>query len=330
MISFSPRGLEGRRATTRLPRPSGMVNSLTATGATALAPAKINLGLRVTGVRADGYHLLDSIIVPIALFDRLTIRVRPAARVGVELRCSQPGIPCGDENLIVRAARLFLERTKRAADIAVDLDKHIPVGGGLGGGSSDAAAALLALDRLLCTGIEAPQLMEWGAELGADVPFFVHGRPARVRGIGEVVDELDFRCPWFLVVVFPGFSLSTAAVYRAYDASLTNRFSDSSVPTFASARTPLHESLVPESLVNDLEAVATQIHPPIRTLKLQLLDMGALGAHMTGSGSAVFGVWERREEAYAAAEQMQRKGNWARAVEILDATPEIECAMAGA
>jgi 4-diphosphocytidyl-2-C-methyl-D-erythritol kinase len=122
-----------------------------------------------------------------------------------------------------------------------------------------------------------------------------------------------------LVVAFRGGGLSTAEVYRAYDATLTNRLSASSVQPFARARAPLWESLV-----NDLEAVAIRIYPPIRELKQQLVELGALGALMTGSGSAVFGVWERQEEASAAAERMRERGIWACAVEILDQTPGID------
>jgi len=297
-----------------------MVNSVKAPlNATVLAPAKVNLRLRITGRRGDGYHLLESVMVPVSLFDRLSIRVLPAAGVEVGLTCNVPDLPVGDENLVVRAIKLFLRRTDRSVDVFVKLTKSVPVGAGLGGGSSDAAAALLGLNRLLDARVPEERLMAWAAELGADVPFFIYGRPARVSGAGEVVEDLGLCCPWSLVIAFPGEGLSTKAVYQAYDATLTKPSSASNLTAFASAEVP-----VQELLVNDLEAAAIRIYPPVGELKQQLLEMGALGALMTGSGSAVFGVWERQKEACAAAEAMQERGIWARAVEILDRTPEIE------
>ena len=280
------------------------------------APAKINLRLRIVGRRPDGYHLLDSYVAPVSIFDRLDIRLRRAHAQAVSLVCDHPLVPVSTDNLAVRAALLFLERTSVTAAVSITLEKEIPIGAGLGGGSSDAASMLVALDQLLGTRIPRARLAEWAVELGADVPFFVHGLPARVSGIGDVVD-IDGSPPrWPLVVVFPGVALRTAEVYAAYDRSLTNAVPATTIYSLAQSRLPLQELLA-----NDLEAAAMQILPVVQSLKERLRDLGAVGALMTGSGSAVFGVWEQRAEALAAAQQMNRDGIWARAVEILDGTP---------
>lgn len=281
----------------------------------AYAPAKINVCLRVVGRRADGYHLLESYVVPVSLFDYVTVRVGAGGR-SVSLTCTDPAMPVSGDNLAVRAARLFLARTSIPAAVAIALKKEIPIGAGLGGGSSDAAAVLVALDRLLETRIPRSELARWALELGADVPFFVYGCPARVSGIGDLVEAAESPLRWPLVVAFPGVGLRTADVYRAYDRSLTNPVPASSIAPLIPGRQPLKELLV-----NDLEAAAMQILPVVQSLKERLRDLGAVGALMSGSGAAVFGVWERRERALAAAEEMKREGIWARVVEVLDATP---------
>ena len=281
------------------------------------APAKLNLSLRVVGRRVDGYHLLDSLMVPIGVFDRLRISVSEEAAEAVRLiTCGEPTIR-PEDNLALRAAKLFLERTSRSSCVEIDLEKHIPIGSGMGGGSSDAAAVLWGLDELLETGVGVDKLAEWGLEIGADVPFFVHGHPARVRGVGEVVDDLPERLDLPLVVAFGGNGLPTAEVYHAYDGALTNPEVPSNKSVSADPQVPLHEWLV-----NDLEAAASQIEPGIRLLKQRLLDLGARAALMTGTGAAVFGVWKDVQGAQAAAAKLQVEGVWSRAVEILDRRPE--------
>jgi 4-diphosphocytidyl-2-C-methyl-D-erythritol kinase len=277
------------------------------------APAKVNLALRIVGRRPDGYHLLESIMVPIGLFDDIRASVTTGTGRTVELRSTgQPQIP-GENNLAFRAARLFLDRTPATGHVTIGLEKHIPVGAGLGGGSSDAATVLLALDHLFGTGIGPARLAGWAFELGADVPFFIHGCPARIRGVGEIVEPL-LAWPHLPLVVACGDSgLSTATVYCEYDRALTKVESASIKDAFADPQVPLHEWMV-----NDLEAAANQIRPGIHLLKRRLLELGAVAAAMTGSGSAVFGVWNEVETAMAAAAQLRAEGIWGRAVEILD------------
>ena len=282
------------------------------------APAKINLCLRIVGRRHDGYHLLDSLVVPIGIFDRVTIRVLAATEPGIALRCNSPGLGPARENLAVRAADLFLREAGLTLKVTIDLKKKIPVRSGLGGGSSDAATVLLALNAIIGQRFSRARLMELASRLGADVPFFIHGRPARLRDVGNRVEMADSWPSDGLVVAFSGSGLATRDVYRKYDHSLTKIKHASSVPTPIKSRMPLRGGLV-----NDLEAAAVQIQPVLYALKQRLLELGAWGAVMTGSGSAVFGLWERWEEAQVAAERMQQAGFWARAARILDRAPGV-------
>lgn len=285
------------------------------------APAKLNLILRVVGRRPDGYHLLDSLVVPITLFDVIDMSVACAGRTRVRVSPRVDGLP-GRQNLAARAARLFLQRCGLTAAIDIRLRKEIPTGAGLGGGSSDAAAVLLALNRIFGRRMPRAKLASWGLELGADVPFFVHGRPARVTGIGDRVAPLPLNLHWSVVVAFRGTSLSTAKVYQAHarrsSSSLTTRGANSSIPLSISERT-----LPADLLVNDLEAAAMAIDPGVRTLKRRLQELGAVGSLMTGSGSAVFGVWSRPEEARFAARRLGEEGIWTRMVEIVGRSPHM-------
>ncbi|MBM4296381.1 MAG: 4-(cytidine 5'-diphospho)-2-C-methyl-D-erythritol kinase, partial [Deltaproteobacteria bacterium] len=185
------------------------------------APAKINLTLRVVGRRADGYHLLDTIMVPVSLYDEVEIRkLRGVADKKshvaplIQIRSDHPSVPDDEQNLAYRAARLILAKARSGQPIEIRIRKRIPVGAGLGGGSTDAAATLVGLNRLLNLGYSSRQLERLGLKLGADVPFFVRGRPARARGIGERLEPFRHVGRCWLVIVYPGFPVSTAWVYR--------------------------------------------------------------------------------------------------------------------
>ncbi|HVN84596.1 MAG TPA: 4-(cytidine 5'-diphospho)-2-C-methyl-D-erythritol kinase [Candidatus Binatia bacterium] len=293
--------------------------------ARVLAPAKINLALRIVDRRADGYHLLDSLMTPIDLYDELFIRVDPRGRRSITVACDEAAVPSGPGNLAYRAAELFLARCSMSAAVSIDLHKRIPAGSGLGGGSSDAAAVLLALNEMLSGGRTRGRLAAWGAELGADVPFSVHGRPARVQGIGEQVSVLNGWPGIAMVVARPARGLSTAAIYRRFDervrepeASLTKRDLATSIADFAAGRSPLRELLV-----NDLEAVAVEVCPDVGSVKTLLQELGADGTLMTGSGSAVFGVWPSLDAARTAAAAICDRGYWAVAAQTIDASPAI-------
>ncbi len=291
--------------------------------ASVLAPAKINFCLRILGRRDDGYHLLDSVMLPVALYDELTLQIAPhsphaSARPAIVVTTDSDSVPGGQMNLAYRAARVFLDEAKELLDVRIHIGKQIPIGSGLGGGSSDAAAVLLVLNRLLGKPYGTEELAALGGRIGADVSFFVYGRPARVRGIGEQVAPLEAWPALHLVVCSDGFALATQRVYSKVDLSLTTRRPDSNITPLVIDREPISELLV-----NDLEAAAAQIHPEVLSLKTRLLELGASGALMTGSGSAVFGVFVDVQQAQCAAATLRTQGLWARATHTLDISPAV-------
>lgn len=255
------------------------------------APAKVNLFLRVVGRRRDGYHLLDTLIVPVSLYDVIEVRRGPAKRqhasyCPIRITCDDPNVPLSKENLAYQAARLLLEKIGRRTNINIHIQKRIPIGAGLGGGSTDAAATLLGLNRLLNLNFSAARLERLALRLGADVPFFIRARPARAHGIGEVLRPIRGLMQFWLVILYPGFPVATASVYRKLPKKLTKHTSGNSI------RISLRRfDSLPDLLVNDLESVTLESYPKIRSLKEKLLREGAAGGLMAGSGSAVFGVF---------------------------------------
>lgn len=272
-----------------------------------LAPAKINLVLRITGRRPDGYHELDSVFLPITLFDRVALEVRPAVEPAVALRCTMPGVPADDNNLAAQAALSFLRAEKLGAQVSIDLDKNIPPGAGLGGGSSDAAAVLRMLAVLMRCGED--KLAELALKIGADVPFFLDPRPAHVTGIGDNIDYLAFTPAFSLVLALPPFTLGTASIYRA----LAPEDWSGALPQDTIDKLAKGE-IGQEMLINDLEKVASRTNGEIRELKELLLGAGAKGAAMSGSGSAVFGIFADRPQADAGAAWCAERAPWARFV----------------
>jgi 4-diphosphocytidyl-2-C-methyl-D-erythritol kinase len=271
------------------------------------APAKINLHLRIVGKRADGYHLLDSIMVPVTLFDELEIRKRrlknSQRRQPALLRviCDHPQVPNGEENLVYRAASLLLKEAGAVQAVDIHIRKRIPVGAGLGGGSTDAAAALVGLNRLLKLRFSESRLEKIASSLGADVPFFIRARPSRVRGIGEKLTPLRKVPPWWVVILYPGFPVSTGWVYSNWPQNLTKFYPKTRLYTLL-RRAPKFADL----LVNDLEAVTVKRYRRIKFLKESLIEAGAGGALMTGSGSAVFGIFGSREKANKAYKTLRK------------------------
>jgi len=276
------------------------------------APAKLNLGLRVAGRRADGYHELDSLFVPIDWADDLVLEVAPAPapRVALELEAGAIGVPAGGENLAARAALAFLERAGLSLSAAIRLTKRIPAAAGLGGGSSDAGAALRALSEL-CPGALAPvDLAELALSLGADVPFFLDPRPARVRGIGERIEPLADVAPMDCLLLHPGLSLSTAEVYRAFDALTPAGATPAPAQGLAAAGAI--------DLSNDLEAAAVRLCPPVARLRERLRSLSPVGIGMSGSGPTLFGIFPSAEAAAAAGRDLALEAPaWARVARSL-------------
>jgi 4-diphosphocytidyl-2-C-methyl-D-erythritol kinase len=246
------------------------------------APAKLNLFLHVVGRRGDGYHLLQSVFTLIDLCDRLRFRVRADGRIA---RVNDvPNIPM-DEDLAVRAARLLKEASGVSQGVDIELEKRIPVGGGLGGGSSDAATVLLALNGLWNTGFEREALAEIGAGLGADVPFFIFGRSAWAEGIGDRLKAIDVPARWYAVLT-PPVGVPTQAVYTAPE--LTRNTEPLKMEDFSAQPTD-------SRFHNDLQSVVTARFPEVRDHLAWLRQHGE--ARMTGSGSCVFAGFASREAA---------------------------------
>jgi 4-diphosphocytidyl-2-C-methyl-D-erythritol kinase len=246
------------------------------------APAKLNLFLHVLGRRADGYHLLQSAFTLIDAADRLRFAVRDDGEIR---RVSEmPGVPAEDD-LVVRAARLLQARagTRQGADIEVD--KRLPLGGGLGGGSSDAATTLVVLNRLWGAGLDRDALRALGARLGADVPFFVFGRNAWVEGVGERLTPLDIPPAWYLVLV-PPVAVPTGAIFAAPE--LTRDTEALKMEDFSALEGRAQWR-------NDLEAAVASRYPPVREHLQWLAERG--GGRLTGSGSCVFARFGDRESA---------------------------------
>lgn len=264
------------------------------------APAKLNLGLRIRGRRPDGYHLLDSVFVPLALCDELEITGAPGTGVRLRLQGAADGVPAAEENLAYRAAASFLESRGETQHLHIALRKRIPTAAGLGGGSSDAAAVLRTLDAEI-GGISPDSLAALALRLGADVPFFLDPRPARVRGIGERIEPLPGLPDLAVLLVHPGTGLATAAVFAGYAAG--DRAAGAPEPpsrTRALQRFAQTGRCTPELdwvLQNDLETAARQLCPVLEPLREQLQKAGAQAIAMSGSGPTLYALFPTPEEA---------------------------------
>jgi 4-diphosphocytidyl-2-C-methyl-D-erythritol kinase len=274
------------------------------------APAKINVRLRIVGRRKDGYHLLDTIMVPISLYDDIEIRRAKALDkktrnkdARIEVTCDHRSVPSGEKNLVYRAAQAVLQKRNIDAAVRIHIRKRIPVGAGLGGGSSDAAATLMGLNRFFRLGLSLRSLKKLALGIGADVPFFLSRRPARARGIGERLTLLEKFPRCWLVILYPRIEICTAWVYGKYQATLTkDRVNTSIISSLRSCKT------IAAMMVNDLETVTLRRYPVIGRLKEQLVRYGAVGVLMSGSGSSVFGLFASKQKARSAFNRLRKNG----------------------
>lgn len=247
-----------------------------------LAPAKLNLSLQVFGKRPDGYHHVRSIMVPVSLYDEVTVEEAPA---GISVECDAPGVPTDAANSCHKAAALFLAWAGTPAGVRIRIRKSIPAESGLGGGSSDAAATLKGLIAL--TGKHPPReaLPAMAVRVGADVPFFLPGGASLVEGFGERLTPLPWNVPFFAVIVRPAFGLSTREGYARLGRGPGDPPPCGWVPSF---RTFPEVAAV---VRNDFEAAWGSSHPEIASIRRELLSAGAAAAGLSGSGSAVFGLF---------------------------------------
>jgi 4-diphosphocytidyl-2-C-methyl-D-erythritol kinase len=273
-----------------------------------LSPAKINLVLLVTGKRPDGYHNLWTLMCPVGLDDEIFLDFKGDE---ISCHCSHPAVPTGPDNLAHRAASRFLERMAERSGglrdgVSITILKKIPVGAGLGGGSSNAATVLTGLNRHFGYPLAKNELIAMGASLGADVPFFIFGGPAVAQGIGDILESSPPIRPFHVVLVYPGMAVSTAAVYKNLNLGLTNLEKENRKILFdGSMFDPAAR------LQNDLEAVAESLCPEIGQARKALAAVGAEGVLTSGSGSSVFGIFFDARDSTAAAETLQRRyENW--------------------
>ncbi len=254
----------------------------------AQSPAKINLFLNVTGKRPDGYHNLNTLMCCITLYDTIDLDFHENK---IRVTCDHPLVPEDESNLVFKAAELFFENSGKQGGVGINIKKAIPVGAGLGGGSSNAASVLLNLNHHYGSPFNAEELGKLGLAIGADVPFFIFGKPAIATGIGEKLRAYKFLKPFYVLLINPGFSVSTAEVYKNLNLGLTKcekKFK----------RIPFNGVSIDilDFLCNDLESVTADMYPDINKLKLLLIDHGAEGALMSGSGPTVFGLFSDAEK----------------------------------
>jgi 4-diphosphocytidyl-2-C-methyl-D-erythritol kinase len=271
------------------------------------SPAKINLFLVVTGKRPDGYHNLITLFCRIGLYDRVTLNMD---HEGIAVSCHHPDVPEDETNIAHRAAEVFLSRLKKEKQASfsgahIHIEKNIPVGAGLGGGSSNAASVLLGLNQYFGHPFSKQTLMEMAAPIGADVPFFIFQEPGIGRGIGDWLTPYSGLPAYKAVLVYPKKNLSTRQVYKNLNLALTKCEQKLNALLFKNEtfRADLH-------LCNDLEPVSIGLCPEISRIKDQLNQAGALGSMMTGSGPTVFGLFPDGDTARFAYGSLGKNKSW--------------------
>lgn len=273
------------------------------------AYAKVNLVLDVTGVRDNGYHDVRMVMQNLDLYDELRFEVvdeplPEAVRYSINIESNVTGIPTDERNLIYKAVKLLFDEYDISSTINIYLEKNIPVEAGMAGGSTDAAAALHAVNELYSLGLSVDRLMELGVKLGADVPFCVLGRTALSEGIGEILTEIPCLPPCHVLVAKPAVGVSTAMVYKALDSKPIEQHPD--VDGMVEAMRQQRLDAVAQLMGNVLERVTIPMHPVIDDIKNAMLEHGALNAMMSGSGPTVYGIYEGEEDAQAALRAIEK------------------------
>ena len=278
------------------------------------ANAKLNIGLKITGKRPDGYHELDMVFLEIGYGDELEVKKTDG---GIIFTCTDASVPCDEKNLAYKAAALMLEKYGISGGLEINLEKHTPSGAGLGGGSSDAAVVMNVINELYGLRLLPEDMIADASKIGADVPFFLSGGCQRAGGTGEKLENIGTFPECTIVVVKPkDISVSTPAAYKAYDEMTENE--NSVCGSNIALRTNEMDSLTDAIKAGDLKAICREMTndledpviaqcPVILDLKLMLMKEGAEGAMMTGSGSAVFGLFQEKAAAERCMENIRRK-----------------------
>lgn len=253
------------------------------------APAKINIGLKILNKRSDGFHNLSTLFFPLNnLYDKLIFRKSDH----FEFYCSDPALPFDEGNIVVKAHRLLEQRSERKLNVSIELEKNIPSGGGLGGGSSDAAATLLSLNEMFNLALTSEQLIELSLALGSDVPFFIKSKPAIGTSRGEILELIELEIEDYILVVNPGINISTKDAFNNISPENTginfNSFIRNGKPDYEMMRL---------SATNDFESYVFTRFPEIGRIKEELYKCGAKFALLSGSGSSVYGIFKTETEA---------------------------------
>jgi 4-diphosphocytidyl-2-C-methyl-D-erythritol kinase len=270
-----------------------------------LSFAKINLMLRILGKRDDGFHELFTVFQTVSMHDTLTFEESNT----LELTCDNSDVPTDERNLIVRAATVLQRQFGVSKGAKIYLEKRIPSPGGLGGGSSNAAAALIGLRTLWNVEISDDDLQAIAAELGSDVPFFLYGGTAIGTGRGEMIEEIDDLDAKHLLIVTPNLAVSTSAAFAALKcASLTNADTETILTVCRNEAKSL--DLQHSALTNDFEQSVFADYPEIKRVKETLLELGAANTAMSGSGASVFAVFDKQETRQAAQKALDHESTW--------------------
>ena len=269
------------------------------------ANAKINLFLDITGKRIDGYHELDSVMMSVGISDILTFE--KTDKQGIELICDKAGFPLDESNIVYKAAKALLDRytPNVRSGLRITTEKNIPSQAGMGGGSADGAAALVAVNELFELGLDEAGLIAIGAEIGADVPFCIKGGCCICQGIGDRLSDINYGSSLPLVVIKPDTAISTPAAYKAYDGLDDPEHRD--IAYIVKALENNDSKMICDGLFNAFELIINE--KEITRAKKALISSGAIGALMTGSGSAVFGIFESMSAAKSAYELISKTHN---------------------
>ena len=265
-------------------------------------PAKVNLGLHILSKREDGFHELETLFQMVNWCDE--IKIECLSR-GLELVCNQPDIPTDDGNLVIKAAHILQTRyPDQCKGARIHLNKNIPHGAGLGGGSGNAAGVLLGLDYLWGLNLKREDLISMAAELGSDVPFFLFSPCAIGRGRGEILEPVKNSIRFYVLMVYPGFAVPTASVYGNLKLKLTKR--ENNISILKNFLLQSEFAQLGATWSNDLELFVFKEYPGLSGIKKEMLALGAKGALLSGSGSTVFGIFDNPETANSAHARLDR------------------------
>ena len=265
-------------------------------------PAKVNFGLHILGKREDGFHELESLFQMVNWCDE--IKIECLSR-GLELFCNQPDIPTDEGNLVIKAAHILQTRyPERCKGARIHLNKNIPHGAGLGGGSGNAAGVLLGLDFLWGLKLKREDLVSVASELGSDVPFFLFSPCAIGRGRGEILEPVKNSIRFYVLMVYPGFAVPTALVYGNLKLKLTKR--ENNISILKNFLLQSEFAQLGATWSNDLELFVFKEYPGLSGIKKEMLALGAKGALLSGSGSTVFGIFDNPETANSAHTRLDR------------------------